>query len=369
MPTILIHSPYTSNSQMFDANEKDRQDLSLAKSNSSSLIEGSLTRINDPAIYLRERLLECGYNLKSADNNSLKDCEWVFFYDAMSVRPYSGWRGLARKIKSIILGRPLVRNLYDECIRAGMMNRIVLFLWEAPAVSPENMNPKLHKLFPIIFTSHDELVNNIKFFKVCVPQMRQFPNYPKINFDQRKLLVNISMNKFSNHPDELYSARRTAIKYFEQKHPDNFDLFGLKWNQLKFRERLFPWRRESFNSYRGPVKNKWEVMPRYRFSICYENVRDVPGYVTEKIFDSMRCGCVPIYWGANNITDYVDAEAFIDRRKFKTEAELNNYITNMTEYEYSCYQVAMKKYLDSSLFAKFLPPALADTIINTLKFK
>ena len=110
-------------------------------------------------------------------------------------------------------------------------------------------------------------------------------------------------------------------------------------------------------------------MPNYKFSICYENVRDVPGYVTEKIFDSMRSGCVPIYWGANNITDYVDAEAFIDRRKFKTEVELDNFITNMTEYEYSDYQDAIKKYLDSPRFAKFLPPAFADTIINTLKLK
>jgi hypothetical protein len=255
---------------MFDPNEKDQQDFSAVKSNrDKSLLEGSLTRINDPAIYLRERLSECGYNLKSADNNSIDDCEWVFFYDAMSVRPYSGWRGLARKIKSIILGRPLVRNLYDECIQAGMSNRIVLFLWEAPAVCPENMDPNLHKRFPIIFTSHDELVDGIKFFKVCVPQTRQFPNFREINFDQRKLLVNISMNKSSSHRDELYSARRSAIKYFEHEHPDNFDLFGLKWNQLSLNERLFPFIRKSFNSYRGPVKNKFEVMPNYKFSICY----------------------------------------------------------------------------------------------------
>jgi hypothetical protein len=356
---------------MFNPNEKEQQDFSTVKSSiDKSMLEGSLTRINDPAIYLRERLFECGYNLKSADNNSIKDCEWVFFYDAISVRPYYGWRGLARKIKSIILGRPLIRNLYDECIRAGMGDRIALFLWEAPAVSPENMDPQLHKLFPIIFTSHDELVDDIKFYKVCVPQMRQFPEFPQVHFDQRKLLVNISMNKFSNHKDELYSVRRDAIKYFEQAHPDNFDLYGLKWNQPStLKERLLPWLSRSYISYRGAVKNKWEVMPNYRFSICYENVRDVPGYVTEKIFDSMRCGCVPIYWGASNINDYVDSDAFIDRRKFKTNAELDNFITNMTEYEYSCYQDAMKKYLNSSRFEKFLPPSFADTIINTLKLK
>jgi hypothetical protein len=369
MRTILIHSPYTSNSQMFDPNEKDHQDFSGVKSHrDKSLLEGSLTRINDPAIYLRERLSECGYNLKSADDSSINDCEWVFFYDSMSVRPYYGWRGLARKIKSIILGRPLLRNLYDECIRAGMGNRIALFLWEAPAVSPENMDPELHKLFPIIFTSHDELVDDIKFFKVCVPQMRQFPDFLKVHFNQRKLLVNISMNKFSNHKDELYSVRRDAIKYFEQAHPDNFDLYGLKWNQPgTLKERLIPWLRRSYISYRGAVKNKWEVMPNYRFSICYENVRDVSGYVTEKIFDSMRCGCVPIYWGANNINDYVDDEAFIDRRRFKSDAELDEYISNMTEQVYDLYQNAIQKYLNGPRFAKFLPPAFADTIINKLK--
>ena len=53
--------------------------------------------------------------------------------------------------------------------------------------------------------------------------------------------------------------------------------------------------------------------------------------------------------------------------EFKTEAELDSFISNMTEYEYSCYQNAMKKYLESSRFAKFLPPAFADTIISTLK--
>ena len=371
MRTILIHSPSVSNNQMFDPNERDQNDFGTKKEcGDTRMLEGALTRVNDPAIYLRERLFQCGYNLKSADNNPLEDCAWVFFYDAKSVRPYSGWRGLARKIKTIIQGRPLVRNLYDECIRAGMGNRIALFLWEAPAVCPENWDPDLHKLFPVIFTSHDELVDSHKIFKVCVPQVRQFPEIPQIPFIQRKLLVNISMNKFSRHPQELYSARRASIRYFERVHADSFDLFGVRWNRPgTLTERYVPWIRRSYNSYRGAVKNKWEVMPGYRFCICYENVRDVPGYVTEKIFDSMRCGCVPIYWGANNINDYVDAEAFIDRRRFKSDAELDEYISNMTEREYGGFQDAILKYLAGPRFSRFLPPAFTDTIINTLKLK
>lgn len=371
MPTILIHSPNTTNNQMFETDERVGIEYKAINSvKDRNLLEGTLTRVNDPLIYLKEHLSKCGYDLKSADDNPIEDCEWVFFYDYMSVKPYSGLRGLARKIKTIIQGKPLIRNLYDECIRAGMKQRIALFLWEAPAVCPENMNPELHKLFPVIFTSHDELVDGCKIFKICVPQSRQFPQSPKLQFAERKLLVNISMNKFSNHPQELYSARRSAIKYFEQLHPNNFDLFGVRWNQsATLIERFFPWLRPSYSSYRGAIKNKWEVMPKYRFSLCYENVRDVPGYVTEKIFDSMRCGCVPIYWGANNISEYVDTGAFIDRRQFNSDSELEIFISNMTELEYESYQEAIQNYLSGPRFARFLPPAFAGTIISTLNLK
>ncbi|MBU0533509.1 MAG: hypothetical protein KJ887_01730 [Candidatus Omnitrophica bacterium] len=350
MKTILVHSIAGNNNRIFDPDGRDG--------------------CHDPAIYLRERLLQCGYDLKTSDNNPLKDCEWVFFYEDVSVRTYAGWYGLAKKLKAKINRRPLIRNLYEECIRAGMQKRMALFLWEPPSVCQNNWDPGLHKLFPVIFTWHDTFVDNRKIFKVCVPQMRQFPEVPKIPFMQRKLLVNISMNKYSRHSRELYSARRDAIRYFERKYPDSFDLFGIMWDKSPtLLKRYFPWMRQIYPSYRGTIKNKWDVMPNYRFSICYENIRDEPGYVTEKIFDSMRCGCVPIYWGAPNIHDYVDADAFIDRRKFKTNAELDGYLSNITESEYARFQDAIRSYLAGPRFAKFLPTAYADTIINTLKLK
>ncbi|MEI6154707.1 MAG: glycosyltransferase family 10, partial [Deltaproteobacteria bacterium] len=124
---------------------------------------------------------------------------------------------------------------------------------------------------------------------------------------------------------------------------------------------------KKFTAYRGIVKNKWDVLPYYRFSICYENIKDEPGYLSEKIFDSMRCGCVPIYWGASNIADYVDEGAFIDRRKFQTNEDLGRYLSDMTESEYSLFQDAICHYLNSERFKKCLAPSYADTIINTLK--
>lgn len=348
MKTILIHSPVGNNNRMFDTNERDGY--------------------NDPAIYLRDRFYQLGYSLKTADDNALDNCEWVLFYDEISLRSYSRFRVLARKLKAILLGRPIFRDVYNDCIKAGMKNRMALFLWEGPAIIPANWDPELHKLFPIIFTWHDSYVDGNKFIKIHWPQTRQFPCIPNISFLDKKLLINISINKFSRHPRELYSARRAAIRYFEQNQPNNIDLYGVGWNRpVNILEKILPITRQIYPSYRGTVKNKWDVLPHYRFSLCYENIHDEPGYVTEKIFDCIRAGCVPIYWGAPNITDYVDADAFIDRRRFNSDSELEAYLLSITEKEYERFQEAMQDYLASVRFAKFLPPAFADTIIGALQ--
>lgn len=40
-----------------------------------------------------------------------------------------------------------------------------------------------------------------------------------------------------------------------------------------------------------------ENLANYRFNLCPENSLG-EGYITEKIFDSIRSGCIPIYWRA-----------------------------------------------------------------------
>lgn len=347
MKKILIHAPSLPNTGVFNTEARDSY--------------------FQPFIYLKKKLRSLGYTLEMSDGQSLQDCAWVWFFDADSVGRI---KGLAH-FKSLVKNgtkQLQYRNLYRECLDAGMQHRIALFLWEAPAMNPANGDPELYKLFPLIFTWHDGYIDGRKFIKIYWPQTRQFPSVPIISFKDKKLLVNISMNKFSRHPRELYSARRVSIRHFEQNQPENFDLYGVGWNRpATVTEKILPFTCKIYNSYRGTVRNKWDVLPQYRFSLCYENIYDEPGYVTEKIFDCMRAGCVPVYWGAPNITDYVDPEVFIDRRKFKSNGELETFLLGVTEKEYLMYQVAIEEYLRSEKFQKFLPPAFAETIINTLK--
>jgi hypothetical protein len=231
-----------------------------------------------------------------------------------------------------------------------MREKMVLFLWEPPSVLPENWNPSLHQKFKYVFSWSDSKMNNNNFVKIFWPQTRNFPDLEIIEFRKKKLLVSISMNKRSSHPRELYSEREKAIRHFEKNQKGNFDFFGVGWDNNKD---------ETFNCYKGSITNKWDVLPYYKFSLCYENLVDEPGFVTEKIFDCFRSGCVPIYWGAPNITDYVDKNTFIDRREFKDNAELEEYLTGMKETEYNVFIQAINNYLESSRFSIFLPEYFA----------
>jgi hypothetical protein len=105
-------------------------------------------------------------------------------------------------------------------------------------------------------------------------------------------------------------------------------------------------------------------MRNYKFSIAYENVKDELGYITEKIFDVFISGCVPVYWGASNITDYVPDNCFIDRRKYNNNEELYNHLKTMPDTEYVEYLDHIETYLNSEQAQQFSAKNFAKTIVE-----
>lgn len=64
----------------------------------------------------------------------------------------------------------------------------------------------------------------------------------------------------------------------------------------------------------------------------------VEDYVSEKVYDALIAGCVPIYWGAPNIQDFIPHESsIINYAKLRTPAvllgELERLANNKTAYE------------------------------------
>jgi len=54
---------------------------------------------------------------------------------------------------------------------------------------------------------------------------------------------------------------------------------------------------------------------------------------------------VPIYYGAENITEYIPKECFIDFRDFANYEELYQFLKNISEKDYRRYLEAVKDYI------------------------
>ncbi len=213
-------------------------------------------------------------------------------------------------------------------------DRLVLFAYEPPVISTREYEPKVAECFSKIYTWNDELVDDKKYFKFFYPVLKPMANSLP-GFSERKLCAMIAGNKSSHHPYELYSERQRILAQMEQKNIEGFDLYGPDWDT------------SAHTSYRGYTDDKMETLKNYRFSICYENMTHIKGYITEKIFDCFAAGTIPVYLGASNITDYIPKHCFIDRRDFNSDAELIKYLQQIDESTYCSYVNHIRAYLKS----------------------
>lgn len=229
---------------------------------------------------------------------------------------------------------------------ADQRKKSFLILGEPPAVRPETWHKPDHDAFAKCFTYDDDLVDGKRYFKLN--SCRSFPaDIPMDIAEKTKLLCLIVSNKFSDHPSELYSARREAIRWFEAHHPADFDLYGMGWDRLVFAGLLRPlnrikpigrWLAPRYPSYRGPVDSKFEVMRQYKFTLAFENTEGVRGAMMgDKMFDPMCAGSIPVYRGAPNVTDYVPPECFVDWRDFGNWPDLYKFMTAMTPTQHRKY--------------------------------
>lgn len=255
-----------------------------------------------------------------------------------------------------------------------------LLMLETEFVRPENGVPANWAKYRKIFTWNDLLVDGERFIKVNPPN--PISVHTDDGFAGRdRFCCLISSNKTLPVKDvrDLYPERVKTIRWFETHAPEMFDLYGNDWDQpvaargllgkvqRRFWRKVWPLMKiRPFPSYRGRVAQKSAVMGRTRFSICYENISDVAGYITEKIFDSFFAGCVPVYWGANNILDYVPADCFVDRRQFDDHAALFAFLNDMSEEVFIGYQQRIARFLASAAAFQFGSEFFAETIATTI---
>lgn len=324
--------------------------------------------LNRPWKYLKDKLADMEYNLTTLDNKDLLSADKIIFVDEVSLGiPKKNIRNFIKKILGIQIKNNR-RKAYEEAISLGLKDKLVLMIWEPAVIDPDNYKKSLFDKFDTVITWNDDLVDNKKFFKFCHPYSDK-KNLTEITpFEDKKILVNISMNKKSNHENDLYRERDASIKFFEKKLGNQFDLFGFYWDKpIRKIEVIFPFLRHKYTSYRGACDNKQSVLSKYKFSLCYENIQKENGWITEKIFDCFNAGTIPIYWGAENVTDFIPENTFIDRRKFKNNNELYKFLLSINKDNYNLYIENIKHFLQSDKYKVFLPENFSNTIIKNLK--
>ncbi len=126
----------------------------------------------------------------------------------------------------------------------------------------------------------------------------------------------------------LYNERLLIARQCEETLQSQFDIFGPGWPGASSADGS----PNGFASARGPyLGSKLELLQRYRFTIAYENCLNDCGYVTEKLFDALLAGCVPVYLGNQSIDRLVPADVFIDARQFHSRKELASFLTEVSE--------------------------------------
>jgi hypothetical protein len=302
-----------------------------------------------PLQYLAKVAGERGISISTIDTEPLDSYDAIFFLD------YPGRNN--RYLKRLIDMK--FENLY-------------LFLCENEIIKPDNWDKKNYQNFKKVFTWRDDIVDNEKIFKFFLSN--KIPKtIPCDLSEKKKFCCMIAGNKKNNQPGELYSERTRAIRWFEKNQPEYFDLYGKGWD-IPLPSRLTPLKPvlkpiyrlfyPQHSSFRGEITSKKEILRKYKFSICYENVRDIPGYITEKIFDCFFAGCVPIYLGASNVTDYIPENTFIDKRKFSDYSELFKYMIRISEEDYMNYSKAIESFVRSDRILPFSAEYFGKLILN-----
>ena len=254
---------------------------------------------------------------------------------------------------------------YAALMSQAHIKLCAFIIYEPPIVSPILYQelPQLTTVFERVYVHNTEGngyslsgVNQSKLRKLFWPQPRvKIIDGLWSNNKRESRVVMINGNhKPTVFAGELYSKRIEVM--VELATFGLIDLFGTGWNRWWSRNSMWwpYWKnKRSIDSiYKGTCLSKYEVLSRYKFALCFENM-EMKGYVTEKIFDCLYAGCIPIYLGSTDIESLIPEDCFIDYRKFANDGMLVSKLLQMSDLEIKKMKLAGKKFIESEQYFNY----------------
>ncbi|HUZ92723.1 MAG TPA: glycosyltransferase family 10 [Candidatus Paceibacterota bacterium] len=333
-------------------------------------LTGSRTPVSPLGGSFRTALLDHGIETKTIDAWSEEAHKkedvlfvWGVHPEETAIRSFLFW------CRSLITGRKRFAVDKREFHRLlGIFSKKILYQIEVPINTPYPFRrlKRLSKIYDkiLLFLKEKEFSGpNIGYLMAPIALREDFPEFHATPKNKFLVMINSNLRPRGFRSKEQYSERLRAVRFFSQR--ADFDLYGTRWDRVPF----FPhWRCyfDAKRSWRGTIPgDKFSIMAGYKFAICFENSK-FNGYVSEKIFDCLMAGVVPVYLGAPDITDYVPADCFIDMRKFKSYSELEDYLRAMSEANRKKYLENIARYLNKERDGLFSPRVLAEKIIKAV---
>jgi alpha(1,3/1,4) fucosyltransferase len=204
--------------------------------------------------------------------------------------------------------------------------RAILMMFEPEVVAPYWYRRIRGALppFAAIYTHDRSLVaRGAPFSYLHIPHSPPQGLLPQTRTDT---LVMINARKYpQSGKGELYSERERVVQWFA-RHDRQIAVYGRGWTKADWRHPVFALRTPALRKVeRGPVESKFDVLVRARFAVCFENMRS-PGYISEKLFDCLACGAIPIYYGDPEITRTIPADAIVDYQRMRGPEELDRHL-------------------------------------------
>jgi hypothetical protein len=244
------------------------------------------------------------------------------------------------------------------------VNLKAFVIFEPPVVDPRLYNelPRLTAMFDRVYIHNTDgdgySLEGVDQSKLCKLYWPQPHNGVLLEYwgqqDRQHRIVMINGNhKPMSFNGELYSKRIQVLA--ELANSGAIDLYGRGWERWWSRGSMWLpyWRHRKtlMSLYHGACESKYVVLSKYSFALCFENMY-MKGYITEKIFDCLYAGAIPIYLGAKDISDLIPEEAYIDFRMFTSCDEMWRRISNMTVDDKNRMREAGRAYLDSREFSR-----------------
>ena len=262
-----------------------------------------------------------------------------------------------KRIDVIIVSRyeSNIKNIF-RILSGNSEVRVIMLMTEELNIAPLHTKSILDSdMFSIVMTWRDDYIDNKKYHKYFYPSPARALTGVR-DYDEKKFMVMI--NSFKRHhkgtTGDLYVERLLALEYFAGH--SEIDLYGVGWGRL--RNKLIR------SVYKGEVEEKGPTLRDYKFSLVFENSNNDIGGITEKMFDVMAAGCVPVYWGAPNVEEYVPRGCYIDYRRFGDYKELNRLLKGMRRDEYDGYIGDIRRFLDSDSYRRFTSEYFAKRMLE-----